>query len=176
MLDALFHVSEQPGIDEFVPKPVPSPDSAVEGDAVWAIDEAHLPNYLLPRDCPRVTYGISTETTAADRQRFFAHTNAEKIIAIEADWFHRVQNCRLYIYELAAETFEIIDRGAGYWISRSAVKPLAVREMNDLLLPILERGIELRVMPNLWPLRDALTQSSVSYSIIRVRNAKKMVE
>ena len=49
---ALYHVSEEPDIQEFVPR-----RSEEAGDVVvWAIDEAHLRNYLVPRDCPRVTY------------------------------------------------------------------------------------------------------------------------
>ena len=55
----LFHVSEDPTIARFEPRPVASPDSGVTGDAVWAVAESHLPNYLLPRDCPASASGRS---------------------------------------------------------------------------------------------------------------------
>ncbi len=48
----LFHVSEESGIKRFEPR-------ALEGGGkpvVWAIDDARLRNYLVPRDCPRVTF------------------------------------------------------------------------------------------------------------------------
>ena len=33
------------------------------------------------------------------------------------------------------------------------------------------RGVELRVLPSLWPLRDAVVASSPQLSLIRMRNA-----
>ena len=47
----LFHVSEEFGIDRFEPRP----SEYVSGFVVWAIDTDRLRNYLLPRECPRVT-------------------------------------------------------------------------------------------------------------------------
>ena len=53
----LFHVSEDPAIEDFHPRP--SSVAPEVGPIVWAVAESHLPNYLLPRDCPRVTFGVS---------------------------------------------------------------------------------------------------------------------
>ena len=61
----LFHVSEELGIERFEPRPSPSADEPV----VWAIDADRLRNYLLPRDCPRVTYYAGRATAAADVER-----------------------------------------------------------------------------------------------------------
>jgi hypothetical protein len=48
----LFHVSEEPGTERFEPR---APAGA--GDpVVWAIDAERLRNYLVPRECPHVTY------------------------------------------------------------------------------------------------------------------------
>jgi Family of unknown function (DUF6886) len=33
------------------------------------------------------------------------------------------------------------------------------------------RGVRLRLVPDLWPLRDAVVASSLQFSIIRMRNA-----
>ena len=53
---ALFHVSEEAGIRRFEPRP-----GADGQPRVWAITDARLHNYLLPRDCPRVTfYALAT--------------------------------------------------------------------------------------------------------------------
>jgi hypothetical protein len=39
------------------------------------------------------------------------------------------------------------------------------------VLAILQRGVELRVLPDLWSLRDAVIASTLEFSIIRWRNA-----
>ena len=68
----LFHVSEESGIERFEPRPSQYPDEPV----VWAIDADRLRNYLLPRECPRVTYYAGRETTAADVERFLGPSAA----------------------------------------------------------------------------------------------------
>ena len=52
----LFHVSERPGIARFEPRLPPTANAAVRTPVVWVVDEAHLPNYLVPRECPRVAF------------------------------------------------------------------------------------------------------------------------
>ena len=37
---------------------------------------------------------------------------------------------------------------------------------------LLTRGVDLRVLSNLWSLRDAVVASSLQFSIIRMRNAQ----
>lgn len=53
---SLYHISNIAGITCFDPRPAPSSCVDIAEPVVWAIDEAHLHNYLLPRDCPRVTF------------------------------------------------------------------------------------------------------------------------
>src|ERR1051326_2416922 len=74
----LFHVSEKPGITIFNPRTVPSPDTGVTGEVVWAVDEDHLPNYLLPRDCPRVTFRATPQTSGRDIAGWFDNTDARR--------------------------------------------------------------------------------------------------
>lgn len=167
----LFHVSEEPGISLFKPRPVPSPDAGVAGKAVWAIDEEHLPNYLLPRDCPRVTYACSPSTTARDRAGFFDDTDARRIIVIEQAWLERALNAVLYVYEMTAQGFHAVDASAGYYASRSEAMPLDVRRVANPLAEIHERDCQIRLVPDLHPIRDAVVASTLDYSIIRMRNA-----
>src|SRR5258707_14709216 len=110
----LFHVSEEAGIGRFEPRPPPSPDAGVEGDAVWAVAQSHLVNYLTPRDCPRITFRAGPETTAADSARFLA--GAGRVVAFEADWLTRMQSCTLHLYEMPSRTFEEPLPDPGYWI------------------------------------------------------------
>jgi hypothetical protein len=136
---------------------------------VWAIDDEHLRNYLVPRDCPRVTYSVALGTTVTDRERFLGSSAA--VVAIETGWFERMRSCRLHCYELPGDTFELVDECAGYFVSRVPVRPLRVRVIDVPVSAILKRGVELRVQPSLWPLRDAVMESTLAFSIIRWRNA-----
>ena len=161
----LFHVSEESGIDRFEPRPSPYASEPV----VWAIDADRLRNYLLPRECPRVTYYAGPETTAADVERFLGASPA--VIAVESAWLERLRSCRLYCYSLPPETFECMDECAGYFVSRRPVVPAQVQVVEDVLAALLERGVELRFVPNLWPLREAVVSSTLQFSFIRMRNA-----
>jgi hypothetical protein len=171
MMARLFHVSEEPGIARFEPRAVPAPDTGVTGYAVWAIDEAHLPNYLLPRDCPRVTYAVTGKTSADDIARFFGDTVARRVVVLEKSWFDRASRAVLYVYEMPQAPFHTIDASAGYYISRSTAAPLNAREVRDPLGEIANRGCEIRLVPDLWPVRDAVIASTLDFSIIRMRNA-----
>ena len=162
----LFHVSEERDIARFDPR-----DSEIAREpVVWAIDSGRLGNYLLPRECPRVTYYAGRDTTAADVERFLGSSAA--VIAIEEEWFERLRSCRLYCYQLPPDTFECFDECAGYFVSRVPVVPASMDVVEDPVSELLTRGVDLRVLPNLWPLRDEVVASSLQFSIIRMRNAR----
>ena len=166
----LFHVSEEAGIVRFEPRPPPSPDAGVEGDAVWAVAGSHLVNFLTPRDCPRITFRAGPDTSEADRARFLA--GAERVVAFEQGWLERVRACTLQVYEMQPATFEEALPEAGYWISRDAVAPLGVEVVGDLLQALSEAGAEVRVLTDFWPQCDAVAASTLQFSILRKRNAR----
>jgi hypothetical protein len=161
----LFHVSEESGIERFEPRPSQYTTEPV----VWAVGADCLRNYLLPRECPRVTYSAGQETAAADVERFLGSSPA--VIAVESAWLDRLRSCRLYCYGLPTATFTCTDDCAGYFVSTEPVVPVQVQIVDDLLAALLGRGVELRFLPNLWPLRDAVVSSTLRFSIIRMRNA-----
>ena len=161
----VYHVSEEPEIAVFEPRQVESGGASL----VWAIDDEHLRNYLTPRECPRVTFYAGPGTTVADRERFLGSSTA--VVAVESRWFERMRSCRLFCYHLPGETFECSDKTAGYFVSRVAVTPAHIDIVQDPVLAILQRGVELRVQPNLCSLRDAVIESTLEFSIIRWRNA-----
>jgi hypothetical protein len=107
----VYHVSEEPGIALFEPRPIDASGESL----VWAIDDSHLRNYLVPRECPRVTFGAGPRTTDADRERFLGVSRA--VVAIETDWFERVQSRRLFCHHLPDEAFTSRDESAGYFVS-----------------------------------------------------------
>jgi hypothetical protein len=164
----LYHVSDEPCVARFDPRPAPSgPDI---GNVVWAISESHLVNYLLPRDCPRVTFAASAQTSEADRRRFGITTDA-RVVVIEQSWWDRVNASTVHVYEMPTAGFTLHDEDAGYWISREAVRPLSEFAVTELPSAIASRNTELRVVDRLRPLHDAVVDSSLSFSIIRIRNA-----
>jgi Family of unknown function (DUF6886) len=163
--EVLFHISEEPDIARFEPRA----SQYADGLILWAIEERRLCNYLVPRDCPRVTYYAGADTTAADKERFLGSSPA--VVAIESAWLERLRLARLYCYHMPPETFECLDACAGYFVSQVPIVPSAVSVFDDLLGELLRRGTELRVLPNLWPLRDAVVASSLQFSMIRMRNA-----
>ena len=168
---ALFHVSEQPDIVRLEPRP-PASQSGLGEDVVWAVDDEHLQNYLLPRECPRVTFYALPTSDAVDVERLMRHTSARFVVAIESGWLPIVRATRLYVYELPPEAFVPLDVGAGYHVSRATVAPLDVVEVDDPLAALVARDVELRVTPSLWRLRDAVVASTLQYSCIRMRNAR----
>jgi hypothetical protein len=161
----LFHVSEEGGIDRFEPRAAAAGAEAV----VWAIDDARLPNYLIPRDCPRVTYYAGPDTTNADVAQFLGTSAA--VLAIEREWYERLRSCRLYCYHLPPRTFACIDECAGYFVSRVPVIPVRMDVFDDPLSELVRRHVEVRTLASLWPLHDAVIESSLQYSMIRMRNA-----
>ena len=164
----LFHYSEEADIEIFEPRPSKYHDFNV----VWAVGEEVAVNFLTPRDCPRITYGMDAHTNAADHERWLSHSATERIIAIESGWLERLRNCTLYEYEMPPESFALEDTPAAHYISRQTITPLKRRVINDLLAELASRNVELRVLPSLWPLRDQIAASTLRFSIYRMRNAQ----
>jgi hypothetical protein len=161
----LFHISEDGSIERFDPRA----SEYTADPVVWSIDNERLRNYLLPRDCPRVTFYAGPQTTADDRERFLGASHA--VVAIEEGWLERLRASRLFCYHLPPGTFECIDTCAGYYVSRMPVMPTQVDVIDDAIAELGRRNVELRIESNLWPIRDAVASSTLLFSIIRMRNA-----
>jgi hypothetical protein len=163
----LYHFSEDPTIECFRPR---SAAAAQDQALVWAVAAERAYLYYFPRDCPRVTFYQSERTTPEDRKRFFAHATASRVAAIEASWMPAMQSTRVYRYELPRDDFELQDEIAGYWVSGHEVVPLRVEPVGDLVTALTTADVEVRIMPSLWPLYEAVVASSLEFSIIRWRN------
>lgn len=153
----LYHVSEDPNIREFIPMPALNPEAGVKGNAVWAINESELPNYLLPRDCPRVCYRDQA---------------GAKTIAVEEGWVKALEKTNLCIYVFGPESFEELDPIAGYWISREPVVPKKIIKIDSPLLELAKRELTLKVLPDLHAERQFVLDNFEHFSIIRFRNAR----
>ena len=168
----LFHVSEESDIEVFYPRLPQRNDLDKSIGLVWAIDEDRLPNFLTPRDCPRVTYHIGQNTTADDCNRFFTSSSINHAIVIESDWFNRMRETTLYLYEFDTRAFELQDDIAGYYISKTPQIPIAKQQISDLFSELTARNVEIRIVDNLWEIADKIKSSTVNWSLCRMKNAK----
>jgi hypothetical protein len=161
----VLHFSEDPHIELFVPQP---------GGYVWAVDEARAPDYWFPRDCPRAMAWTRPETLAADRDRVIGPGGGTRVHAIEYGWLPALREVRLYAYRLSARAFRPFGEPVPHaLVATEPVPPLAPAEpVGDLLHLHEEAGIQLRVLPNLWPFWDAVIASTLGFSGIRLRNAR----
>jgi hypothetical protein len=172
MSTRLYHFSDKPGIKRFDPRSAPSKSAKLEGLMVWAIDYEHLHNYLFPRDCPRVTFFAKESSDPKDVEKLMAGTSVKHVVAIENCWLPRIQNDTLYQYEFDPEDFTCVDEVAGYYICRKPIVPVAETKIDNILAALLEHDVELRIMPSLWRLREAIINSTLGFSIIRMHKAQ----
>jgi hypothetical protein len=165
---SLHHVSERPGIATFEPR-MPSRVSEDSVPVVWAIDAAHLPNYLLPRDCPRVCWRDGRGVSAQDRRRLLG--GMPHVVAISADWLPRVLATTLHVYSFDAKPFVCIDAVAGYHVAHRAVTPLGSFEHVPTMSSFTERNVQLRIVGDAAALRDlaaTVAASTLPFSCIRL--------
>jgi hypothetical protein len=164
----LWHVSEDGDIPRFDPRA--NPDHDTPEALVWAIDSEHVPAYWFPRDLPRGTFWAIDTTTDDDVERFLTGDRAHRVHAIESGWLGALRDARVFAYRLPSATFERYGRAAGYFVSREPVEPVEVVELDDLITRHAEAGIELRIVPELWPLWERVIASTLEFSGIRLRN------
>ena len=166
----LFHVSEEPNISVFEPC-VPSREDLDKAKKyVWAITEKCLPNFLTPRDCPRIAYHIGEKTTKEDVENFLS-PGLNHCLIVESAWFHQILNTTLYIYEFDTTNFYLQDEIAGYYVSEQTEKPINITRIDDIFYELFKRNIEVRILPNLWSMADQVVPSSLNFSLCRMRNA-----
>ena len=167
----LFHISEEPGIEIFEPRQSPSYFENIKGDVVFAISGRLLHNYLLPRDCPRVTWYAGERTTIADKGKYL-NSVAPYVVTVESGWYERIKSTVLYCYEFAADNFSLLDQCASYYVSYQQERPISVTLIGDIIAELLKRNVELRFTPSIIQLADEIKTTSLNFSLIRMRNAK----
>ncbi|RDC56313.1 hypothetical protein DU508_11960 [Pedobacter chinensis] len=162
----LYHVSENPSIKRFEPRPSPSHYESITSEVVFAITDKLLHNYLVPRDCPRVTFYSKHDTSQHDKEVFLSKNSSSYVVAVENKWREVIQQTTLYCYEFPTDNFALLDKGAGYYISYKTVTPISIRPVYDILNELLKRGVELRFLPTLLPLAQEISKSTLQFSLI----------
>ena len=169
----LFHISEDSNVKEFVPRKSYRDDMKESPPVVWAVNEKCMVNFLTPRDCPRLTYHIGPETTEVEKEMFFSSKKVDHVVIIEHDWYERMKNTTLYIYEFEREHFYLQDTIAGYYVSEHTEIPIAVHEVTDLFSALAKCNVEVRLLPRLWDMRKKIIDSNLNYSLCRMKFAQK---
>ncbi|MDR1628821.1 MAG: hypothetical protein LBS36_01200 [Oscillospiraceae bacterium] len=167
----LFHVSEEPGISAFVPRSPARADMNSEIGLVWALCERTLPNYLTPRDCPRVTYHARAETREEDIAAYMPK-GYRHVVIIETGWLKRLEETTLYVYEFEPGGFYLQDEAAGYYVSESTQAPIKITVVSDLKAELARRNTALQTRDSLWGISEEIKKTSFYWSICRMGNAK----
>lgn len=166
----VLHFSEDPRITRFAPRPTghaPEP-------LVWAVDATRAPDYWFPRQCPRAMAWTTPGTTARDRDRILGPGGGDRVHAVEYRWLATLRTARLWAYRLPADGFRPFGEPVPHaHVTTEEVRPLGPPEpVGDLFALHEAAGIQLRVLPNLWAFWDAVVDSSLGFSGIRLRNAE----
>lgn len=169
MAGALYHFSEDPSIEAFAPHVAPTSTRAEP--LIWTVDEAHKSSYWFPRQCPRACCWVGDRPVTERGAALVGLGGARRLHAIESGWLERMRACRLYVYAFDPAPFTLELPEAGFWCARETVRPVSVEPVGDLLALHAAGGIELRIVPNLWPLIDAIVASGLEFSITRRHNA-----
>jgi len=171
----LFHVSEDPNVGVFHPRLPRRTELDPNIGLVWSLVEPALPNWIFPRDCPRVGYRVCENTTPDDKVKFFA-SGAQHVVAIENDWHERQLNTTLYVYEFDPTNF-YYDETAGFYVSQKSETSVDMVTYTNLYAELFKRGAEVRLVDNLWLLRDEVFASSLTtWSFCKMANAKPRIK
>jgi len=127
--------------------------------------------YLFPRDLPRILVWATGQTTGADRMAWLGGYRAAAYI--ERERLADLASTPIHRYDLPTGSFEDL-HDAGMWVSRVAVTPLRRDTLADLPSAFAPRGVDLRVVDSLLPLK-ALWETTLHASGIRLRHAKGWV-
>lgn len=96
---ALYHFSEDPGIEVFEPRPLavtadrPAGQDWLNGPLVWGIEAAYEFLYFFPRDCPRIVVWPLADSRPKDVARWLrevAAGEADAVAHVEAAWQERL--------------------------------------------------------------------------------------
>lgn len=154
MAEDLYHFSEDPTIEVFVPRVAPT--QQVAGSFVWADAPDTSPRYWFPRECPRATW--------------WQPDGSRRVHAIQWEWFDRFVTCELYVYRFDATPFRK-NPGGGGWITSETIQPLAVEPVGPLLDKHHDARIELRLVDDLWALwLEVVELPGIQFSGIRLKN------
>ena len=167
----VLHFSEDPTITRFVPHVAATAHQPEP--YVWAVGHSRAPDYWFPRQCPRAMAWATGTSSAEDRERILGPGGGQRLHAVEYRWLEPMRKVRLFAYRLPAPLFRPFGTPVAHaMVATEPVEPIGPPEpVGDLFELHEAAGIQLRVLPNLWPLWDAVVASTLGFSGIRLRHA-----
>ena len=114
------------------------------------------------------TFWATPETTREDAELLHG---SMRVHIVERGWIEPMRTTRVVAYRVPDDTFAPDPEVGGYWLSREPVEPVDVVELGDLVARHAQSDIDLRVVPNLWPIWSRVIDSSLEFSGIRLHNA-----
>lgn len=166
----LFHVSLEADLKVINPQPTSGEMGAGER-VVWAVDHAHLPGYLAPPECPRVSYGRGPATTATDAETFLGGVSG-RVVVVELGWRDRMRATTLYVYAFEpSPIWRPLGNGGGRFVSREPATPIDCVQVDNPASMLLALGSDLRTRVNLWGLIELVSASTLDFAIHQQQNA-----
>lgn len=162
----LFHVSEEHDIGIFYPR-LPSRKDLDPGvGLVWAISEEKLPNFLTPRNCPRVCFHDHGGASEADRAQYLE--DGRSCVAVEKRWRRQMENTTLYLYEFDPAAFALQDECAGYYVATTPQTPIARHVITNPLRELEKRNVHVCFEDELFTLAEAIKKTTLHWSLCRM--------
>ena len=165
----LFHVSEEENIEKFIPRIPYRKDMDKSKGLIWSLTEPALPNWLTPRDCPRVGYRVNEHTSQEDIQKYFS-SSSRHCVAIEHGWHVKMIETTIFMYEFDTKNF-YFDNQAGFYVSEQIEIPISVTKYENLYEELFKRNVEVRILKNLWELGESVQNSTLTWSLCRMVNS-----
>lgn len=166
----VYHFSEDSTLRRFAPHVPPSNPS--HPPAVWAIDDDHAPLYWFPRSVPRISVWAYDD----DQQQLLTErfgTESHRIVAAEQRCLDEIRAARIYRYGFDASQFEPWELADGQYIASDVVYPDEIEVIDDVIAAQCAAGVELRLTPRLGALMDAILESGLPFSFVRIRDAQR---
>jgi hypothetical protein len=110
-------------------------------------------------------------TSADDRAAWRTDEQTRMVIAIEHRWVERLLSTPIYRYHLPGHTF-VDCEDHGVHLSRDVVVPTRVERIPSSMRALEDARVELRLLPSLVALSEALMKTSLHWSLIRMRYAE----
>jgi len=165
----LLHFSEDPKIKVFRPH-VPQVRRTTRR-WLWAWTRSMRLDSGSPGTRHELAAGVTASRWSEIGRALLGMGAHRRMHAIETVWLERMQACKMYMYRFDPAPFAAHNSDAGYYSTRETITPLSVEPIGDLLALHAGANIELRIVPNLWPIIDAVVASGLEFSIIRKMNA-----
>jgi len=98
---------------------------------VWAIADNKVHNYLFPRACPRICIREKKVAILKDWIPNDCLKEKKAIIFVPKNWEEKISSSLLYQYEFDPISITLIDKIAGYYVSKVTQSPINLIKIDN---------------------------------------------